>query len=95
MAVVTIGLALQQARPLSGPGARNGFMRRLVHGKQVVPVYGDARHIICCGTVGDILDTAMIMRWRGLGIAVILGHKNDRQLPDCGQVEALVQGALF
>ena len=95
VAEVTIGLTLHQARPLSGPGARNRLMRRFIHGSQVVPVYGHARHIIRCGAVGDILDAAMIMRRRGLGIAVVLGHKNDRQLPDCGQVEALVQGALF
>ena len=95
MAVVAIGLALQQARPLSGPGSGNGLMRRLIHGKQVIPVYGHARHIIGCGAVGDILDAAMIMRRRGLGIAVVLGHKNNRQFPDSGQVEAFVQGALL
>ena len=37
----------------------------------------------------------MVVGGRGLGVAVVFGHKDDRQFPDGGQVEALVQGALL
>ena len=93
--VEAVGLALEQRRPFASPCPSDRLTRGLVHGKDVVAVHGDAGHIVGRGAVSDVLDATVILRWRRLGIAVILGDKDHRQFPDCGQVEALVQGPLF
>ena len=95
MPVEAVRLAFQQGRPLPGPGARNGLARGLVHREDVVPVHGHARHVVGRGAVRDVLHAAMIGGRRGLGVAVVLGDEHHGQVPDRGQIQAFVQGALF
>src|SRR5262249_38090700 len=60
-----------------------------------IPIDSNARHVIGCSAVGNVLDAAMIMSWGGFGVAVVLGDKNDGQLPDGSEVKTFVQGSLF
>ena len=90
-----VGFAFEQSWTLASTGAGNGFLGGFLDGENIVPVYSDTRHIIGGGAVGNVFNAAMVMGWSGFCIAVVLGDKDNRQFPDGGQVEALVERALL
>src|SRR2546428_13602759 len=83
--VEAVGLALEQSRAFASSRPSDRLTRGLIHGEDVVTIHGDAGHIIGCGAVSDVLDATVILRRRRLGVAVILGDEDHRQLPDCSQ----------
>src|SRR5262249_50714588 len=87
-------LRLDQTR--AAPFARplNGRARRLVDGEEIEPIDLDARHAATRGTIGDVAARHRPGGRGGLGIAVVFGHEDRRQLPDTGEVQGLEDGAL-
>src|SRR6266508_268043 len=95
VAEVAPGLRLDQARAFAAAGPGHRLPRRFVHGDHVVAVDRDAGDVVGGGAVGDVARRAVVADRGGLGEAVVLGDEDHRQLPDRGQVHALVGGALL
>src|SRR5271170_7829678 len=94
MAARTIGLGFDQGRPLAELGAINrseGGLRDLSEG---VAVDDDAWHSISRGALGDILDRGRTLRGHRHAVLIVLANKYYRQLPNRGDVQGLVKGAL-
>ncbi len=95
MAVVAIGLALDQAWALTTPGACNGLTGSLIDGEDIEPIDSHTWHIVTCGPVSDITAAHVIGDGSGFGIAIVLGNENHRQFPDAGEIESFMEGTLI
>ena len=52
-------------------------LRRFVNGHGVVAVNGDARNVVGCAAVGDVLDGLDGGPGHGNAVVVVLAHEND------------------
>src|SRR5262245_37308820 len=87
-------LHLQERRAAPLPGAGDRLARRLVHREEVEAVDNDAGHAEPGGTVGDVVAGHRPGTGCGLGIPVVLGDEDGRQVPHRGQVHRLKRRAL-
>ncbi|MNN17489.1 hypothetical protein D3C81_1306790 [compost metagenome] len=94
MAVVAAELDLDQRWPLACAGAFDGRARSLVHGKEIEAVDGHAGHAEAGGAVGDVVAGHRPVRGGGLGVAVVLGDEDARQVHDRGHVHGLEHRAF-
>src|SRR5581483_4603460 len=86
-----VGLALDQRRPLAGPGAGDAARRRLVDGEDVVAVDDDAGDAVTRGASGHVRHGMRVGGRRLRGVHVVLADVEHRQLPGRGDVEAFVE----
>ncbi len=93
MAAQTVGQALEEGRPLADAGAGYRLGRRGAHGQHVVAVERGARNAVAIGVDGQSLDHGMCRERRELGVAVVLADEDDRQAPERGDVQRLVEVA--
>ena len=94
MAARAIGLGLDQRRTLARPRPLGRLERGFGDGGEIVAVDDDARHRIGARAVGDIGDGGRAGHRHRHRILIVLADEDDRQLPDRGEVERLVKGAL-
>src|SRR5215467_16276277 len=87
-------LHLQERWAAALPGAGYRLARRLVYREEVEAVDDDAGHAEPGGTVGDVVAGHRPGAGRGLGVAVVLGDEDGRQIPHRGQVHRLERRAL-
>src|SRR5690606_23805599 len=92
--VVAIGLGLDQRGSLAASGAGNRFSGGFVDREEIETVDDHTGHLVRGGAGGDITDGAVVADRGRLGVAVVLADEDDWQLPDRGEVERLVEGAL-
>jgi CBS domain-containing protein len=90
---VAVRLGLDQRRPVAGASARERLGRHGAHRLDVVAVDDVTGNAVGGRTVGEILDQARVARWSELAVEVILADEDDRQPPDRGEVDALVERA--
>src|SRR5439155_17987586 len=88
-----VGPALDQRWPLASPGACHGLGHHFVHGDYVLTVDQHTRNVIGCGPVSNILGRNHDLEAAGHGVLVVFTEEDDRELPDCCQVERFVEGA--
>src|SRR5881397_4402638 len=91
VAVVAVGLALEERRPLARAGAGDGGARLLVHVEEVHAVGDRARHRVGAVPDGEVAHGSHELHPRRLAVAVVLGDEDRGELPDRGQVERLVE----
>src|SRR5581483_4902050 len=90
MAIPTVGLALDQRRPISLASAAYGFLRRLVYRNHVVPIHGCATHPVGLRFDAEIRHRTLEPRRNRLCPKVILQDENNRQLLHARKVQRLV-----
>ncbi len=93
MALVTVGVGLDQRRAGAGPGAGEGLRGDPPHGEQVIAVNRDARDSIRDCPFRQPWDGGCRCQWAVLAVVVVLDDDDDRQSPDGRHVQALVEGA--
>src|SRR5438445_3259843 len=94
VAAPAIGHRLDQRRTRARARPRHGRLRRLVDGEDVVAVHADAGDAVGGRTPGDGLARGRPRARRRERVLVVLAEVDDRQLPDGGEVERLVDHAL-
>ena len=94
MAARAIGLGLDQRRPFARPRPLGRLERGLGDRGEIVAVDDDAGHRIGARAVGDVGDGGRAGHRHRHRILVVLADEHDRQLPDGGDVERLVERAL-
>src|SRR5229473_1136796 len=87
-------LHLDERRAAAVAGAGDRLAGRLVHREEVEAVDDGARHAEPGRAVGDVVAGYRPGAGRGLGVAVVLGHEDGRQVPHRGQVHRLERRAL-
>ena len=87
VAVEAVRLGLDQRRPVAAPRAGDRLAGGLEHREHVEPVDDHARDVVALRAGRDVVDRAVVAEGRRLGVAVVLAHEHDRQLPDRGQVQ--------
>src|SRR6516164_4676457 len=87
-------LHLDERRAAAAAGAGDRLAGRLVHGEEVEAVDDHARHAEPGRAVGDVVAGHRPGTGRGLGVTVVLGDEDGRQVPHAGQVHGLQRGAL-
>ena len=88
------GLHLQERRPLALPRPAGRPPHGLNHGQHIVAVHPLARQTVSCSGISDPFHRHSRCRRRGEAISVVFDDKDDRQLPDGGQVDRLVEVAF-
>mmetsp|Transcript_1043 Transcript_1043/g.3331 ORF Transcript_1043/g.3331 Transcript_1043/m.3331 type:complete len:200 (+) Transcript_1043:645-1244(+) len=87
VAVVTVRVEFEHEWALPGTAVRRRVLDRLAHGEHVHPVRAEARHVL---TAFVILGHGRAALGRGAHpIAVVLTHKDARQLPQSRHVHRL------
>ncbi len=94
MAVIAVGLHLQQGRAVAAPGPLNSPPCRLVHCLRVLAVYHLARDAVAGRPIGHVLDRDGVLGIGELGVVVVLTDEDGRQLLDGRPVQRLVKLAL-
>ena len=94
MALPSVGLALQQRRPIAGPRPRDRFAGVAIDFEHVVAVDDLAGNRVALRAHRDILDRGHGLHRGEFAEAVVLADENHRQFPDRGEVERFVKGAL-
>src|SRR5579859_5087510 len=89
-----IGAALNQRRPAARARPAHGLARRAVDGQHVIAVDADGGQAIGHAAVGHFRVAGRIRKGHLGRIQVVLADKDHRQLPDGGQVDAFVKGAI-
>ena len=83
--------ALQQERPASGARRVEVGREGVAHGRDVVAVDGLALQLVGSDDVAHALDVGVRRARRELREAVVLAHQDERQLPQRGEVDGLVE----
>ena len=91
----TIGLGLDQRRPLAGAGALGGFLHRQPDREDVIAVDGNAGHAVAAGLAGHLGIERDGLERRGGGVEIVFAHEDRRRVVHRGEVEALVKGAVI
>ena len=104
VAALAIGDELEEARPAVGADRRRGVARGGVDGVDVVAVDHRGRQAVARGPGGDAAAAERRRRAGSAGIVsrrahvglplVVLAHEEQRQLPDDGEVDRLVEDAF-
>ncbi len=94
MAVVAIGLGLDQRRAFAAAGALGGAGHGLAHDQRVHAVHHLAGDAVGAGAVGDVGQLGDVVPRHRHAVHVVLGHEDDGQVERAGHVQALVEGAL-
>src|SRR5215469_10158634 len=94
MSEVAGELHFQERRAAALPGTGYRLARRLVYREEVEAVDDDTGHAEPGGTVGDVVTRHRPGAGRALGIPVVLGDEDGRQIPHRGQVHRLERRAL-
>src|SRR5579859_4754338 len=89
-----IGAALNQRRPAARARPAHGLARRAVDGQHVIAVDADGGQAIGHAAVGHFRVAGRTRKGHLGRIQVGLADKYPRQLPDGGQVDAFVKGAI-
>src|ERR1044072_3345595 len=89
VALVAVGLHLQQRRALAGAGARDRRGDRVVDRVDVLAVDDHARHPVALRAIGDVIDRHRVAQRRVLAVEVVLDDEDDRELPGRRHVERL------
>jgi len=84
---------LDQRRPLAGAGAGDGDLDRLGDRVGVVAVDRLGGDAVAGAAVGELEAGVLVASRRREGVAVVLDHQHQRQLPDRGEVHRLVEVA--
>ena len=84
-------LALEEGGPTARSRAGHRFGRGVIDRHSVVAVHDHAWNAIPGRPDGDILDVHVLVRVSGDGKGVVLADVDDREVPDGGQVERLVE----
>ena len=92
--VEPVRLRLHQRGAVTPAGSRNGPGDRLVDRDHILPVHGHAGDAVARGAHRHIGHGHHDAGRAQLAVAVVLAQEHDRQRPDRGQVEALVERAL-
>src|SRR6185295_6210930 len=93
VAVVPVGLALEEGAALAAAGPLHQALHRGVHRLHVLPVHALGVHAHRAGA-GQDLATDRLGARGVLAVEVVLAHVDDRQLPERGHVHGLVEQAL-
>ena len=94
VAAVAIGQALDQRRAVAGARLGEGRLRGAVDLVGVVAVDHDLLEPVGGGAVaGRMLDRRDVADRRVFHVEIVLAHEHDRQLPDRGEIQRLVERA--
>ena len=83
-----------QRGPVAASGAVDRLGGRLVNGQDVVAVDVDSRHSVAGAAAGHAGVAGRVGKGHLGRELVVLAHEQHRQLPDAGQVEPFVEGAV-
>ena len=93
MTAQAVGEAFDDGGPAAVARPCDGVARSLQHRQRVVAVHDLRGHAIGLAVRGHVAHHGVGRHRRELGIAVVLAHQHDRQLPQRGHVEAFVEAA--
>jgi hypothetical protein len=93
VATQAIGQRLDEGRALPGSCPGDGLAHGRVDGEHVVAVDGRGRDAIDAGVLGQPLHPGVGGQRGELRVAVVLAHEHDRQSPQAGDVQRLVERA--
>src|SRR5579875_2439930 len=94
VAVVTVGLALEEAWPAAGSRSAHRPAHLAVDGEHVLAIDGGGGDAERLGASRQVLGPQRVLDRGRLGIAVVLAHEDHGQLPDRAHVQALVDQPL-
>ena len=95
VAAEAVGLGLDEGRALAGPGAGGSLAGGLGHQFEVVAVDRDPGHAVGGAAAdGEVEEAGVAMEVRAHRHPVVLDDVDDRELPEAGHVEGLVERAL-
>ena len=94
MAAVAVGVHLHDVRAFAGADVGRYLVARLLHREHVHAVDGNAGDTERLAAAEKLGGRRSPLQRRAHGIAVVLDNVDDRQLPQAGHVEGLVDLAL-
>src|SRR5437867_4306719 len=89
-----IGHALDQGRTVAGASTLDRLARRGVDREDVVAVDLDAGEPVCQRLLRDRARVRLLFQRHRDRLLVVLAHEDDRDVPDAGEVQRLVEVAL-
>src|SRR6516165_3328120 len=95
MAAITVRHHFEDDRPLAGSGVLGGGKPSLVYGEHAHAVYLLARDAIGSTAMKQVGARRGAIDRRPHPVSIVLDHVNDRQLPQRGHVEALIDLPLI
>src|SRR3954452_15310165 len=95
MAAIAIGLHLEDDRTLAGADPGERFLSGTAAGEHVHAVDLDAGNAEALATLVELVLGGRAVDARAHRILIVLDDVDDRQLPELGHVEALVNLALI
>ena len=93
MAIVAIGRTLDECRSLTSPRSTHCGIGGFPHFKNILAIDADPWHAVGGGPVRNTAASKRVFDWGGVGIEVVLTHKDDRQLPDRGKIHGFMDCA--
>ena len=90
-----VSATLDQGRPLARSCPANGLAGDFIDPQNVVAVELEPRHAVAFGPVADTRVPCRILEWHFGGKLIVFADEQHRQVPDAGQVQPFVKGAVI
>src|SRR4051812_46220189 len=86
--------AFEQGWPAAGSRPPDRLFRHLIDAEDVIPIQRDARHAVARRLRRNIRVPRHSGEWYFGRVLVVLADEEDGQIPDGGEVQPLVEGAV-
>src|SRR4029450_11371409 len=93
MTVPSVGLALDESRTFSAPGASQSSLSRLIDGKHVISVDGHTVETVAVSSIRDVVNRHALFDRNRVRVLVVFADKNDREAVHACKVQGLVKVA--
>ena len=94
MPAITIGLYLQNIRPLAGTAVRHGFFTGGLDRQHIHAIHGLARDTKGLAPLINFSRRGRAFLRRSHGVLVVFNHEHHRKRPKCCHIESFVNLAL-